>query len=1186
MKELNYENSKSTVFRVFLFALILGTCSLTSFAQGFSYVFPGITTNNQITIGNINTQPASVVINFYSSSGNINTVTVDLAPGQQTRANPATVSLTNFTGSVVITSPVPLAASADQFEGATAFDFVYPSQVGTNLLIPFLPISDASADVNVFNPGPNQAEVKVALVQSDGTHTTSRTATIDPLHTTTISLSTSSNVSYAVVTTENILRPLSPVAASATLRSFNTGVSGAVPRTDIAVVPAVLNQGFTKTTEVPFFTQGPDYFALVQIVNLSSAQQTLLVSAKQADGTPVPGTNNPASIVLPPYGSVRQEMATMFGSTATSFFATGTLTATSQGTRDIHGNPTGGPPALLTMAVAMGNISEPGLAVMLPSPAQTRFALHLRGTDRGFFTGLSLLNEGSADAHASLTFVLDQGTNLSTVPITVPHGSQKIGTLADLFPEAVGNGYILVTSDVPITVVGLDGRQDNSALAPRVPVYAAANFVPPPQQSFLIVGTVRDTNSGINGQNIGVPNVALALNGPVQLTTATDLAGTFLFRDLQPGTYTLTPLPIGFTASPPSSTIQITNSNSRVNDFAIGVTPPGILTINPASALQVSAGPTTAANVQITVQGSNFIEPTTFAGNIFIGNINKFTTGTTMVFLDSQVPTSVSSPTLLVGSVNSNLLVTTGIVDVKVRNLGPSGDFADSPPLQFTIGTAPPLLTSVTGVPNPLVAGHVTAPFTVTVNGSGFTPATVVRVNFVNRPTTYVNQNQVMGTVLPSDLTIPGQPVPITVQNPNTVDSTPFNLSVFYPIPVITQMTPSSITAQLLLTAQPLPITLTGTDFSQSPTNPLLFAQVYVNGSPVPTIYTSTTQVQALIPPNFVAVPGVLQVAVVNPAPSIAPSNAVPLFVNNPIATITSADAGHITWNPNSPPLDFFNATVVITGNNFSPDAVVWYTPPCDNLGIRRALSTMRNSSTQIVGTILVSCSGNYSVAVANPQPGGGLSAPANINVPSVAASKVIENKSGPVLGIKSDQVAAVNPSPSLAAPNNVTSPSPGPVPSGNLANPNPSPSPSNNVATPSTSSAPSIVVPLAVNNPVALITSADAGNITWNPGNTPDFFDATVVITGNNFLPDAVVWYTPPCDKSGIRSALSTTRNSSTEIVATIRVSCSGNYSIAVANPQAGGGLSDPATLNVPPVASKTVIDKKSGPVSGSKVD
>ena len=261
---------------------------------------------------------------------------------------------------------------------------------------------------------------------------------------------------------------------------------------------------------------------------------------------------------------------------------------------------------------------------------------------------------------------------------------------------------------------------------------------------------------------------------------------------------------------------------------------------------------------------------------------------------------------------------------------------------------------------------------------------------------------QIRTLILPSDLTIP-QFVPITVQNPNTVDSTAFQLAVLFPIPVITKMSPSSVTAPVELTAQPLSVTITGTDFGQSPTNPLDFAQVFVNGAQVPTIYGSSTQLTALIPPNLVAVPGVLQVAVVNPTPNLAPSNAVPLFVNNPVAVITSADAGNIKWNPKSPPSDFFNVQVVLTGTDFSPAAVAWFNPPCDNLGLRKALSTVRNSSTQIVATILVRCAGAYSISVANPQPGGGLSAPTTINIPSVTASTVLEKRSGPVSGIKID---------------------------------------------------------------------------------------------------------------------------------------------------------------------------------------
>ena len=202
--------------------------------------------------------------------------------------NPNTVALTTFTGSVVVTSPIPLAVSADQFEGNAPFEFIYPSQLSTNLLIPFLPADTGSVDVNVFNPGPNQAEVKLVLVQSDGTHTETRTATVDPLHTSTISVAASANVSYAYVTTANILRPVSPVAASAVIRSFNAGTAGApgaVQRSDFAVVPAIPNRGFTKTTQIPFFAQGPDYFTLVQIDNLSSTQQTISVAARQADGS-------------------------------------------------------------------------------------------------------------------------------------------------------------------------------------------------------------------------------------------------------------------------------------------------------------------------------------------------------------------------------------------------------------------------------------------------------------------------------------------------------------------------------------------------------------------------------------------------------------------------------------------------------------------------------------------------------------------------------------------------------------------------------------------------------------------------------------------------------------------------------------------------------------------------------------
>ena len=363
------------IFRASLFVLVSACLISTGLAQsGSSQIFPGINSNDNVTIGNLNPQSTTATIAFYDSSGKLNSMTVELASGVQTRVNTSTLGLTSFSGSVVVSGPLALAVSADRFEG-TAFDFIYPSQPSNELVIPFLP-SGASVDVNVFNPGPNQAEVKVVLIQASGAHTDARTATVEALHTTTINIPADTAVAYAFVVTANLLRPDSPVAANAVIRNFAAGTSGAVPRTDFAVVPAVPRNQFGTSSTVPFFAQGPDYFSMVQVDNLSSSEQTVSILATRADGTPLPGTNNPASVVLSPYGSKLQEMSSLFGSTSTTFF-TGTITVTSQGTKTTAG-ATSGPKVPLTAAVAIGNISEPSFAVMLPVAAQTGLGFQLR----------------------------------------------------------------------------------------------------------------------------------------------------------------------------------------------------------------------------------------------------------------------------------------------------------------------------------------------------------------------------------------------------------------------------------------------------------------------------------------------------------------------------------------------------------------------------------------------------------------------------------------------------------------------------------------------------------------------------------------------------------------------------------------------------------------------------------------
>src|SRR5262249_58308873 len=152
-------------------------------------------------------------------------------------------------------------------------------------------------------------------------------------------------------------------------RDCAPGLLGSVARKALAVLSAVPQDRFRTKSSVPFYAQGPDYFTLVQVDNLSSSQQTVAITATRADGTPLPGTNNPASVVIPGYGSTRQEMSTLFGTTATSF-STGTITVTSQGTGTASG-ATSGPKGPVEASVGIGNISEPNFAVILPTTSAT-----------------------------------------------------------------------------------------------------------------------------------------------------------------------------------------------------------------------------------------------------------------------------------------------------------------------------------------------------------------------------------------------------------------------------------------------------------------------------------------------------------------------------------------------------------------------------------------------------------------------------------------------------------------------------------------------------------------------------------------------------------------------------------------------------------------------------------------------
>lgn len=960
-----------------------------------TYIFPGATQQTQVIIGNINSVSASVTVAFYGTGGNILSVIEDLGPGQETRVDPTAVQQTAFSGSIEVTSPVPLAASAVQNQtvgaavfNAEQFDYMPSATAASELVIPFAPADGSGVVLNIFNPGTDQAVVRVVTVKTNGVEVGTQSVTVNPDNTSQLNIGNSPGTTHIFVRSAALFGGDRPVAVNAFINGWTpttAGVAGAIERTDFAITPAIPFTTSTTTT-IPYYAEGNGFFSVVQAVNLSNLQQTLTLTAYSGcgsetiegvsypqnctgtDGTLITGTNNPAIVFVPPYGSTRLDFSNMFITSSTTVIE-GWVTIKSGG--GPVGNSTNGGPVV--GVVGIGNVSTASDAVILSQDTgSTNFAFQQRLTGRVIYNSMSFLNVGNAAATMNLTFMDDFGDNVSSETVTVPQGQALLNTLATIFPEAQGNGYLLVRSTQPIMANQLDGRTDGSAMGSLPVATASSSFTPPAQTSYLTSGIVWDLNPGTVGMPTGVPNVAVELTGPVQESSLTDAAGTYVFEDLPPGTYTVTPVPIGYTVTPPATTFTITNSNYRHDDFVIGLTAPTLTLLTPETALVGSS------SVTVAIQGTNF------------------NPGSVLAFQTTTVPTTYIDPQDLTATIPASLLTVVGNVEVFVRNTGPSGDYIQSNPFIFIVGSTGPTITSVSGLPNPLITGSVTAPFTVYITGNGFTPASQVVINLVGRPTTYISQYEVTAVLQPSDVnTIPGY-IPLYVQNPFSVQSNTYQVPILYPTPIVSSISPNAITAAVPLTTQPLILTVNGTNFDVNYYNPSNTAVVLVNGTPVSTNYISATQLSAIVPQSLFTNPGNLQVTVTNPTPSLV-SNAVPLLVTNPVPTITNLQtSGTVSYN-SSIPNNIVFLPVLINGSNFSASAQVWFNPPCDNFGYRQATSVTRNSDTQLVATIALQCAGNYQIYVVNSQPGGGDSNVVTLSVPSGSAAEIVPPPASPL---------------------------------------------------------------------------------------------------------------------------------------------------------------------------------------------
>lgn len=267
-----------------------------------------------------------------------------------------------------------------------------------------------------------------------------------------------------------------------------------------------------------------------------------------------------------------------------------------------------------------------------------------------------------------------------------------------------------------------------------------------------------------------------------------------------------------------------------------------------------------------------------------------------------------------------------------------------------------PVLTSI----NPTSALQGSGALTLTASGTGFVPASIIRWNGTDRPTTFVSTTQLTAQIPASDIVNAGT-AQITIFNPTpgggTSSAQTFTITAPNPVPTI-NTTGGLNPASAVEGGPDFTLTVNGTNFVNG-------SVVRWDGTPRTTTFVSSTQLTAQITTSDLAGTGASQVTVFNPAPGGGVSNGVSFTINqnNPVPTLTNLA-------PNSATAGGAEFTLTVTGTNFVTNSQVRWN------GNNRATTFL--SSTQLSAVIPASdiaSAGSAQITVFNPAPGGGVTA-------------------------------------------------------------------------------------------------------------------------------------------------------------------------------------------------------------------
>lgn len=456
------------------------------------------------------------------------------------------------------------------------------------------------------------------------------------------------------------------------------------------------------------------------------------------------------------------------------------------------------------------------------------------------------------------------GTNFVANSVVRINGNAKVTT----FVSATQLTARIITSDVSaagsatITVRNPDGKISNNATL----TITAANQ---PQLTSISPNTVTAksgaftlTATGTNFQSGAKINVG-ATSHTTTFVNSTTLTATVGASEIaNPGQLQITVTNPG-TGAPTSGAQTLT---------VVAADAPVISSLNPVSVIAGSGA------VNVLINGSGFVS-----------------TDTTY-FNGSQRQMSFINSTQVAISLQAADVATAGQFAITVRHTNGS----TSGPATFNVADSAggPVVTSL----SPSTAAVNGAPFTLTINGSGFTDQSIVSFDGSPRNTTFVGINKLTVPVFASDLTSAKQ-IAVTVLTPGFPESTAVPLTIAVIPPVITSITPSTVTVG----SSGFTLTVNGTGFSTS-------SVISVGGSNHLTTFDAATgSVSAAILANEITNGGSLDVTVTDRGIT---SNVVHLTVARP--SITSLSPPSTTaGNP--------DLTLTVRGTGFLSTSVITF---------------------------------------------------------------------------------------------------------------------------------------------------------------------------------------------------------------------------------------------------------------------